>query len=284
MQNLKLILLIFALSSLLMFVGNAIAGESGLVLALGIGLATQGIAFWNSDKIALAMNSARELPENENPDLHAMVRYLSERAGIPSPRLFITPDSSPNAFATGRDPEHSAVAVTQGLLRALNRDQLEGVIAHELGHIKNRDVFLSTIAAVLAASISSLTQFAFMFGGHRDDDGDGGSPIVAIAAIILAPIAASLIQFAISRTREYEADATAVQITGNPIGLASALEQIHAQIERRQTAPESLQPAYASLYIANPFTGKSFMQLFSTHPPVEKRIEAILKKGRAISE
>lgn len=273
-NNLKLLLLLGALTSLFLFVGYSLGGQSGLILALVFAVATQGIAFWNSDKIALSMNQAQEITESEAPKLYAMTKRLCDKAGLPMPKLCITPERLPNAFATGRDPEHSAVAVTQGLLNNLNDEEIEGVIAHELGHIKNRDVFISTVAAILASAISMLAQFAYFFGGSRDR----GSLVPFIISLVVAPLAAIVIQMAISRSREYLADATAVEITNNPNGLASALNKLE-EIAKSGYQPDSLQPAFSSLYIANPFTGDFLSNLMSTHPPIPKRIEKIINKN-----
>ncbi len=275
LQNIKLLLLLTVLTGLFLFVGYSTGGKNGLFIALAVSLISQGIAYWNSDKIALSMNSAQELTEGEAPELYAMTRKLCERVELPMPRLYITPESSPNAFATGRDPEHSAVAVTEGLLQLLSPDELEGVIAHELGHIKNRDVFISTVAAVLAGAISTLTQFAFFMGGSRDREGSPFGAFGLIISLVVAPIAAMIIQFAISRSREYKADAASIAMTGNPKGLASALVKLE-NYAKRGRQPETLQPAFASLYIANPFEGNFLTELMSTHPPISKRVEAIM--------
>lgn len=246
-----------------------------MLISLALALVTQGVAFWNSDKIALAANGAQEITENEAPEIFRMTRNLCKKAGLPMPKLYITPEHLPNAFATGRDPEHSAVAVTRGLLDNLTEDEIEGVIAHELGHIKNRDVMISTIAAVLASAISSLAQFAFLFGGSRDRE--GFNPIAMLASLIVAPFAAMIIQLAISRSREYKADATAIELTGKPGGLANALQRLES-ISKRGIQPENLQPTFSSLYITNPFSGDFFMELLSTHPPIAKRVEKILNR------
>ncbi|MDJ0625244.1 MAG: zinc metalloprotease HtpX [Candidatus Caenarcaniphilales bacterium] len=270
-NNFKLLILLIALSSLFLFVGYSLGGQTGLVISLIFAVATQGIAFWNSDKIALSMNQAQEVSKEEAPKLFEITEKLSEKAGLPMPKVYITPERLPNAFATGRDPEHSAVAVTQGLLSNLDEAELEGVIAHELGHIKNRDVFISTIAAILASAISMLAQFSYFLGGDRER----GGMLPFIVSLVVAPFAAMIIQMAISRSREYLADSTAVEITGNPNGLASALNKLE-QISKAGHQPDSLKPAFSSLYIANPFSGDFFSSLLNTHPPIPKRIEKIM--------
>ena len=277
-QNLKLLFLLGILTFIFLFVGYSVGGQSGLILALLLAIGIQGISFWNSDKIALSMNQAQPLTVSDAPELYAITRELCKRAMLPIPKLYITPEPTPNAFATGRDPEHSAVAVTKGLLQTLTRDELEGVIAHELGHIKNRDVFISTIAAILASSISTIVQFSYFFGGSRDREGGGGIIPFLVSAII-APIAALIIQMMISRSREYQADATAIELTGKPLGLANALAKLE-QISQKGYQAETLQPAFSSLYIANPFRGDSFSNLLSTHPPISKRIERIMNCGK----
>lgn len=275
--KIKLLVLFAALSALLMMIGYSLGGKSGLVFSLFFSLITQGIAFWNSDKIALAMNGAKEIKQDEYPWLFEMTQNLSQAAELPMPRLFIVPELSPNAFATGRDPEHSCVAVTNGLLANLQKDEIEAVLAHELGHIKNRDVFISTVAAVIAGTISSLTHFAFLYGGSsRDREGNAAG---AIFSIILAPFLAMLIQLMISRSREYQADASAAKFTGKPENLARALRKIE-ELAKGQFSGQ-LQPAFSSLYIANPFAGAGFLtELFSTHPRIEKRIEKLMSSAR----
>ncbi|MDX1920415.1 MAG: zinc metalloprotease HtpX [Candidatus Caenarcaniphilales bacterium] len=275
LNNLKLLILLGVLTSLFLLVGYSVGGKSGLIISLVVALATQGLAFWNSDKIALSMNQAQEVSEGQAPELYEMTRALAQKAELPMPRLYITPERLPNAFATGRDPEHSAVAVTQGLLHNLSPDELEGVIAHELGHIKNRDVFISTVAAILASAISTLAQFSYFFGGNREERG-GVLPF--LISLVVAPFAAMIIQFAISRSREFMADATAIALTGKPHGLANALRKLET-ISRQGYQPDSLQPAFSSLYIANPFSGNFLSEWMSTHPPIPKRIERILGAG-----
>ncbi len=275
-STIKLLFLLVALSFLLITIGDKVGGRSGIIMALGMSLVSQGIAFFFSDKIALAMNGAKELNESEAPKIYSMVRRLTQRAELPMPKIYLSPEPSPNAFATGRDPAHSAVAVTQGLLNALDDNEVEAVLAHELGHIKNRDVFISTVAAVLASAISSLSHFAYMFSSGRDREEGGTNPIVFITMLIVAPIAAMIIQMAISRSREYEADAAAAEMMGTPMPLARALEKIHNFAQNYR--PSFLKPAYSSLYIANPFSGEGLKELLSTHPPMEKRIDRLLNR------
>lgn len=275
MQNLKLLALLTFLTGLFLLVGYSLGGRNGLYISLLVSLIMQGISFWNSDKIALSMNRAEPLTEREAPELYAMLQKLCQKADLPLPKLYITPESTPNAFATGRDPNHSAVAVTQGLLQILNHNEIEGVLAHELGHIKNRDVFISTVAAVLAGAISTLTQFAYFLGGSRSREEQSPFGYLGLlVSLFVAPMAALIIQFAISRSREYTADATAAQLTGNPKGLVNALTKLHNFAHNHE--PEVLKPAFSSLYIINPFSGQFFSELMSTHPPVDKRIERLL--------
>ncbi len=276
LQNLKLFILLSLLTGLFLLVGYSLGGRNGLYMALFASLIMQGISFWNSDKIALSMNRAEPISESQAPELYAMLRKLCQKANLPLPKLYITPESSPNAFATGRDPNHSAVAVTQGLLQTLNQSELEGVLAHELGHIKNRDVFISTVAAVLAGAISTLTQFAYFLGGSRNREEQSPFGYLGLlVSVFVAPMAALIIQFAISRSREYKADATAAELTGNPQGLVNALTKLHNFAHHQE--PDVLQPAFSSLYIVNPFSGQFLAELMSTHPSVEKRIEKLLE-------
>ncbi len=277
MNTVKTFILMAALTALFMVGGQAMAGRQGMMIALFIALGLNFFAYWNSDKLALSMNKAREVSEAEAPDLHQLVANLANRAGIPKPRVYIVDNPTPNAFATGRNPEHAAVAVTTGIMQALNREELEGVIGHELGHIRNRDILISSIAAVMAGAISylaTMAQWAMIFGGGRSSDDDGGSnPLVMIVMMIVAPLAASLIQMAISRSREYIADASGAEICGHPKALASALEKL-SNYNRQQ--PMDVNPASAQMYIVNPLAGGSLASLFSTHPPMEERIKRLL--------
>ena len=275
MNTMKTFILMAALTALFMVGGQAMAGQQGMMFALVMALGLNFFAYWNSDKMALAMNKAREVSETEAPDLHQLVADLAARAGLPKPKVYIVDNPTPNAFATGRNPEHAAVAVTTGIMQALNRQELEGVVGHELGHIKNRDILISSIAAVMAGAISylaTMAQWGMIFGGGRDSE-DGGNPIAAIVMMIVAPLAASMIQMAISRSREYIADATGAEICGHPKALASALQKL-ANFNKQR--PMEVNPASAQMYIVNPLSGGSLAKLFSTHPPMEERIRRLM--------
>ena len=276
MNAMKTTLLMAGLMGLFVAAGHALGGQSGMVMAFGMAVATNFFAYWFSDKMVLMMYRAKQVTRAQEPDLYEMVAGLAQRAGIPMPRLYIIPDSSPNAFATGRDPRHAAVAVTKGILKLLSPQELKGVLGHELAHVLNRDILISTIAATMAGAISMLahmTQWAMIFGGRQDDRDRGGNhPIAAIATIILAPMAAMLIQMAISRSREYQADAAGARIHGNPLDLASALRKM-AQESRR--VPMDAEPSTAHLFIVNPLTAKGVMSLFLTHPPIQERIKRL---------
>lgn len=257
------------------------AGRQGMMIALVMALGLNFFAYWNSDKMALSMNHAREVSVEEAPDLHALVANLAQRAGLPKPRVYVVDTDTPNAFATGRNPEHAAVAVTTGILRVLNRSELEGVIGHELGHIKHRDILISSIAAVMAGAISylaSMAQWGILFGGGRDDEEGGSNPIVMILTMILAPIAAMLIQMAISRSREYLADDAGAEICGHPQALAHALQKL---AEDNAQQPMDVNPASAQLYIVNPLSGGAIASLFATHPPMEERIRRLMAMDAA---
>jgi heat shock protein HtpX len=282
--------LLAALAGLLVLVGGALGGRTGMVLALGFALAMNGFVYWKSDTLALRANGARELRPGEAPRLRLIVAELAARAGLPMPRLYIVERPEPNAFATGRDPEHAAIAVTTGILDLMDERQLTGVLAHELSHVKNRDTLVGTIAATIGGAISFLAQmaqFQLIFGGGRDEEG-GGSALGALAAIILAPITALVIQLAVSRGREYLADTSGASLTRDPEGLAQALERLHAANERqsllgrfRRGRPvPATNPAFAHLWIVNPLTGASIATLFSTHPPIARRV-ARLRASRA---
>jgi len=265
-------LLLAVLTAMLVVIGGAIGGQQGMVIAFFVALAMNFFSYWFSDKMVLAMYGARPVDESQAPALYAIVRRLATRAQIPMPRVYLIPSDTPNAFATGRNPEHAAIAVTEGITRILDQDELEGVLAHELSHVKNRDVLISTIAATLAGAITYLAhmaQWAAMFGGRRDDDEGGSNPIAMIAMAILAPIAAMLVQLAVSRAREYQADATGARLAGRTYGLAKALEKLQMA---QQVAPMDANPATAHLFIVNPLSGQMLMNLFSTHPPLEQRI------------
>lgn len=274
---LKTFVLMAAMTALFMFAGQALGGQQGMTLALLIALAMNFFAYWYSDKMALAMSKARLVESAEAPELHSMVDQLCIRAGLPKPRIYIIEQQTPNAFATGRNPQHSAVAVTTGLLNLLSRDELEGVISHELAHIKNRDILISSIAAVMAGAISylaTMAQWAMIFGmgRHDDDEGGAGSGLAAIVMMIVAPLAAALIQMAISRSREYLADSTGAQICGHPRSLATALQRLD---EFNHRLPMQVNPATAQMYIVNPLTAGTVANLFSTHPPITERIKRL---------
>lgn len=274
MNTIKTALLLGALTGLLMMIGGWFGGQQGVIIAFIFAIVMNFGSYWFSDKIVLRMYKAQAVSETEAPELYAMVKNLSLKASMPMPRVYIIPGDTPNAFATGRNEQHAVVAVTEGILRILGRDELEGVIAHELTHIRNRDILIGSIAATLAGAIvmlANMAQWAAFFGGiGRRDDDEGGSNIVGLILMaVLAPIAASLIQMAISRSREYLADAGGAKISGKPYGLAGALEKLS---RASQTIPMEASPSTAHMFIVNPLTGRSLMNLFSTHPPIEERI------------
>ncbi len=271
-NTVKTALLLGALTGLLMLIGGLIHGQGGVFIAFIFAMILNFGSYWFSDKIVLKMYHAQEVSESSAPDLFSIVRNLALKARLPMPRVYIIPEETANAFATGRNEKHAVVAVTEGITKILNKEELEGVIAHELSHIKNGDMLISSIAATLAGAIvmlAHMAQWAAIFGGGRSDDDDGGGIIGLIAMAILAPIAAALIQMAISRSREYLADASGAGITKNPYGLAGALEKLSRS---SQTIPMDAQPSTAHLFIVNPLSGKLLMNLFSTHPPLEDRI------------
>jgi heat shock protein HtpX len=271
----KTTVLLGALTGLLVILGDYFGGTQGMVIAFGFALLMNFGSYWYSDKIVLKMYRAQEVTEAEAPELVSLVRSLSQRAHLPMPRVYIIPNESPNAFATGRNPQHAAVAVTSGILRIMSHEQLEGVLAHELGHIENRDTLISAVAATLAGVIMMLAymaRWAAIFGvGGRDSENRGGV-LGLLVMSILAPIAAMVIQMAISRTREFQADATAARTTKNPNGLASALERLQAATER---LPLEANPATSHLFIVNPLSGRSLLRFFSTHPPIEERVKRL---------
>ncbi|MGH9530979.1 MAG: zinc metalloprotease HtpX [Terriglobales bacterium] len=265
---------------LLMFAGRSFAGQRGMMLALGLAGVMNFVAYFFSDKIALAAYRAKPVVREDLPRVFDMVERLAQRIGIPMPKLYVIPSDSPNAFATGRNPQNASVAVTVGILKLLSDEELEGVLAHELGHVKNRDILISSVAAMLAGAVTMLAdiaRFGMIFGGYGGrDDRDRGGGLGALFMLILAPIAALIIQLWVSRTREYAADASGAEFTGNPYGLARALEKLDAYSKR---LPLAASPSTAHLFIVKPFTGASFASLFSTHPPISKRVERLL--GRA---
>jgi len=271
MNYIKTAMLMVILTLLLVFAGGALGGKSGMTFALIMAFLMNFITYFFSDKIVLKMYKAREVTEAEAPVLHRIVRRLSQKAGMPMPKVYIIPDMSPNAFATGRNPNHAAVAATEGIMQLLSEEELAGVMAHELAHVRHRDILIGTIAATVAGAISYLAQmaqWAMIFGGRHDDD-EGSNPIAALVMMIVLPIAAMLIQMAISRSREYAADEGGARLHGNPHALANALRKLH---KGTQMIPMHATPATSHMMIVNPFSGGAVMKLFSTHPPVEERI------------
>lgn len=268
----KTALLLAVLTAMLIVIGGAIGGQQGMLVAFVLALAMNFFSYWFSDRIVLTMYGARPIDEAQAPGLHAIVRRLATRAGIPMPRVYLIPTETPNAFATGRSPRHAAVAVTEGILRLLDDEELEGVLAHELAHVANRDVLISTIAATLAGAVTYLAhmaQWAAIFGGRQDDEEGGVNPVAAMLMAVLAPLAAMLVQLAVSRSREYQADASGAAYTRKPWGLAKALEKLQMA---QHALPMQANPATAHLFIVNPLSGRALMNLFSTHPPIEDRI------------
>lgn len=270
MSGVKTALLLGLLSAMLLAIGSAFGGQQGLVWAFGLALVMNVGSYWFSDKIVLRMYHAQEVGQDH--PLWRITHRLAQRAGLPMPKVYIVPDQSPNAFATGRNPQHAAVAATQGLLRLMPEDEVEGVIAHELAHVKNRDTLISTVAATLAAAIMFASRFA-MFAGGRSDDRGGANPLAALAMMILGPIAAMLIQAAISRQREFAADRAGAAIAGTPMGLANGLRRLDATVRQ---IPMDATPATAHMFIIQPFFG-GLGKLFSTHPPTEARIRALME-------
>lgn len=274
-NQIKTLLLMSGLTILVILIGGSLGGQLGMITAFVFALIMNGGSYWFSDKIALSMAGAQPLSKQDNMELYAMVEKLTANAGMPMPRLYITPSMQPNAFATGRNPEHSAVAVTQGILNILNRNELEGVIAHELAHIKNRDVLISTIVAVMAGVITTMAnwaQWALMFGGGNSDEEEGPGLLASLPLIILGPIAAMLVQMAVSRSREYLADSTGANIAGHSEGLANAL----LKLERASSiVPMDVNPATSHLFIVNPLSAQRLMNLFSTHPPINDRVRRL---------
>jgi heat shock protein HtpX len=275
-------ILLAAMTALFMGIGFLVGGQGGMVVALLVALAMNLFAYWNSDKMVLSMYGAREVDERSAPELYAMVRRLAGNAGLPMPRVFIMENPQPNAFATGRNPEHAAVAVTTGLLQTLNKDELEGVLAHELTHIKHRDTLLMTITATIAGAISMLANFGFYFGGNRNNNGIG--PIGTLLLVILGPLAAGLVQMAVSRGREYEADRGGAEISKQPLALASALRKIAGAAEHVPNPAAERNPASAHLFIVNPLSGARMDNLFSTHPNVENRIAQLNEIAQSMGQ
>ena len=276
----KTALLMAAIMALFGVVGGMIGGESGMLLALVFGAAMNVFSYWFSDKMVLKMYNAREVDETSAPQFYGMVRELAQRAGLPMPRVYLINEDQPNAFATGRNPEHAAVAATTGILQLLSARELRGVMAHELAHVAHRDILISTVSATMAGAISALANFAMFFGG-RSEDGRPSNPLASIAVALLAPLAASLIQMAISRAREYEADRGGAEVSGDPHALADALAKIQMYAEGRiPMAPAEAHPETAQMMILNPLSGGGISGLFSTHPPTEERIARLRAMAR----
>jgi len=279
-NSVRTVILLGALTALLILIGGHFGGQNGMILALIVAGAMNLGSYWFSDRVVLALYRAKPIEERDAPELYGIVRQLAQRAGLPMPKVALIPQETPNAFATGRDPQHAVVAVTQGLLRLMDRQELTGVLAHEMGHVRNRDMLVGSIAATLAGAVmvlANMARWAAIFGvGSRGDDDDGGGMIGLLATAILAPIAALLIQMAVSRSREYKADATGARLAGSPAGLASALRKLGQANQRR---PMAAQPATAHLFIVNPLSGRSLAGLFSTHPPLGERIRRLLSQG-----
>jgi len=282
----KTALLLTAMTLLLLAIGQAIGGRNGLTIALIFAGVMNFVSYFFSDKIALAMYRARPVTREELPRAYQIVERLTQRVGLPMPKIYVIPTDSPNAFATGRNPSHASVAVTQGILQLLNDEELEGVLAHELGHVRNRDILISSIAATLAGAITYIARMRywaslFGYGGGRDDRDRGGGGLTALLMLILAPLAAMLIQLAVSRSREYQADETGAHFTGNPYALASALEKLDAYARKR---PMIASPSTAHLFIIQPLVGINFANLFSTHPPIAKRIERLTGRPAILNQ
>jgi heat shock protein HtpX len=285
MNTTKTVVLMVGLTVLLVMIGGAFGGRQGMIIAFMFASVMNIFSYWFSDKIVLRMYRAQEVSETDAPLLYGVTRDLALKMNMPMPKVYIIPSDAPNAFATGRNPNHAAVAATQGILRLLTKEELMGVMAHEMGHVRNRDILIGTIAATIAGAIgmlANMAQWAMIFGGGRRDDREGAGGLVGgILMIILAPIAAALIQMAISRSREYEADATGARVSGNPLALASALKKLHTGAQR---IPMDATPATAHMFIVNPLRGGSFVNMFSTHPPMEERIARLeaMVYGQAI--
>ena len=281
MNNIKTVMLMVLMAVIMMLIGGLVGGRTGLTIMLFFSIAMNIYSYWCSDSLVLRWSGAQEVTREQAPQLYDLVEKLASRAGLPMPRVCIIDADEPNAFATGRNPEHAAVAVTTGIMRVLDYNEISGVLAHELAHVKNRDILTSTIASMMATVISYAAQFFMFFGGSSDDD-DGVNPIAAIAMMILAPIAAMLIQMAISRSREYEADHDGGEICGNPNDLADGLEKIEYYVTHSPETLPDAKPATANMYIVNPFegTGKALTKLFSTHPDTSDRIARLREQAR----
>lgn len=281
MNTIKSLVLLVALSAILMWIGGALGGKQGLVIAFGFAMVMNFASYWWSDKIVLSLYGAKEVKHEDAPELYSDIQDLAQRAGLPMPRVYITPQEQPNAFATGRNPDHAAVAVTQGIMRLLSRDELKGVLSHELAHVKHRDILIGSVAATIATAITYLAymaQFAAIFGGGGGGDsrGRGGNPLGLLAMAILAPLAATVIRLAISRTREYAADEGGAEISGNPLSLANALRKLGAASGRIPLrVSEQVADSTSHMLIASPLSGGGLSSLFSTHPPMEERIRRL---------
>lgn len=276
-NQLKTTLLLAIMTVFIMVVGNMLGGRQGMMIALVLAAGMNFFSYWYSDKVVLKMYQAREVSPQQAPELYEMVETLARQADLPMPKVYIIPQDAPNAFATGRNPDHAVVAVTQGLLSLMDRREVMGVLAHELAHVKNRDILIGTIAATMAGAImmlASMARFSAMFGGmHRDDDNGGGLGIIGVIVMsIIAPMAAMIIQMAVSRSREYLADATGAKIAGSPEGLATALEKLGSYSRQ---IPMNANPSTAHMFIVNPLSGQKLQRLFSTHPPMEERIRRL---------
>lgn len=275
MNQLKTVILLGALTGLLMAVGYVLGGQNGALIALGISALMNFGTYWFSDKMVLSMYGAKEVTEAQQPELYRMVRRLAQAANLPMPKLYVIAMPTPNAFATGRNPAHAAVAVSTSLMELLDEKELEGVLAHELAHVKNRDILVSTVAATIAGALSYLAQMAYFTGIGGSDEDNRGNPLAAILLIVLSPIIASLLHLAVSRSREYMADETGAKLTRNPSGLASALAKLGSIAHRHPLGGTPRQESAAHLFIVNPFKASALMALFSTHPPMEERIRRL---------
>ncbi len=275
----KTAILMAAITALFVVVGGMLGGEQGMLMALLIAIGMNFFSYWFSDTMVLKMTNARQVDERSAPQLYAMVRELAEKAGIPMPKVFVIDEDAPNAFATGRNPEHASVAATTGILRVLSSRELRGVMAHELAHVKHRDILISTLAATMAGAISALANLA-MFAGGRNSEGRQGNPLATILVMILAPLAASLIQMSISRAREYEADRGGAEMSADPEALAQALQKIHAYSQGIPFQAIERHPETAQMMIINPLTAGGLSQLFSTHPPMEERVARLISMAK----
>lgn len=276
----KTALLMAVMTAILMLIGDFFGGLQGMTLMLLVSVGMNFFAYWNSDKMVLAHYNAQQVNANTAPELYSMVQNLARKANLPMPKVYIIDSPVPNAFATGRDPEHAAVAVNSALVDLLDRDEIEGVLAHELSHIKNRDILISTIAASMAGAISTIAQWGMFFGGGRDEDGEANNPIASILIMILAPIAAMVIQMAVSRSREYMADESGGNMCGNPDALADALLKLEAYA-KRGVMPNATE-ATAHMFIVNPFSAANLQKMFSTHPSTEERVALLRKQAQAM--